>query len=118
MSPSVEEMRAAERVSEIALFTDYVGSGTEAARFIDYLCRNRSILSWASGKLVSFSVHSYAVSSKGQWRLEWHPRKPTIHWELAGLDFGSAGWTGESKNSNVKRLCWSYARRFRAGAGV
>jgi hypothetical protein len=75
--PSAEEVRK-EKVRNIVVLTDFVGSGERVYRMLDALWRVPSVRSWKSYKLVRFWVVCFSCTKGGENLLLSHPSKPTI----------------------------------------
>lgn len=75
--PGPDTIRA-KKVRRFMLVTDFVGTGRQAARYLDAAWRLASVKSWASGKFLRFEVVCFSATEAGVAYLRKHPCGPTI----------------------------------------
>jgi len=68
-----------KQVRRFMLVTDFVGTGSQAGRYLDAAWRLASVKSWVSGKFLAFEVVCFSATGVGIARLSRHPCKPTIY---------------------------------------
>jgi hypothetical protein len=75
--PSPNRMRK-EKVRHFVVVSDLLGSGDRVWNFLQAAWRVRTIRSWHSLKLVTFTVVAYAGTQDGIRRIKSHPSKPRL----------------------------------------
>lgn len=112
--PGPDELRL-QRVREIVVVTDFIGSGKRVAELLEAFWRVATIRSWMSYKLIRFVVIAYSGTEAGLDHVRAHRVKPdvrivrgcpTVHDSFSGQDYQA-----------VLALCRKYPRRDRYALG-
>lgn len=75
--PGPDTIRS-KKVRRFVLVTDFLGSGTQASRYLDAAWRVASVKSWTSGKFLSFEVLCFSATNDGLSKVRAHPSKPMV----------------------------------------
>lgn len=68
-----------KKMRRFILVTDFIGTGSQARRYLDAAWRLASVKSWVSGKFLSFEVVCFSATDAGIAYLSKHPCKPSVH---------------------------------------
>lgn len=106
--PTIESLRNSK--SDAIIFVDdFIGSGGRVRDFLDSFWLEATIVSWLSGKQISFHVVAYSGTESGISSVENHKSKPHIHIFRDAPCFDTFAWDKERKNQ-IKKLCQKYGR--------
>ncbi|HHZ8355216.1 phosphoribosyltransferase-like protein [Morganella morganii] len=75
--PSAEKMRE-EKIRDIVILTDTIGSGDQILSFINCFSKTPSLRSWYSSKHVKFYIICYAATESGLRLIDNHILKPIV----------------------------------------
>ena len=104
--PTIEPLR--ESKSDAIIFVDdFIGSGSRVRDFLDSFWLEKTILSWLSGKHISFHVIAYSGTESGISYVKKHKSKPYVHIFRDAPRFDTFAWDKERKNQ-IKKLCQKY----------
>lgn len=107
--PTLERMRET-RCDAIVFVDDFIGSGNRVNDFLTSFWKERSVVSWLSGKQVKFHVIAYSGMEKGISRVENHRSKPNVTIYRDAPTFRDLCW-GPKKMKSVENLFIKYAKK-------
>ena len=67
------------RISNIAIVTDFIGSGDRIYSYLESFRMVRSVRSWFSLRYLRFHVIAYTAADYGRYRVSHHKFRPQIH---------------------------------------
>ena len=104
--PTLESLRES-RSDAIIFVDDFIGYGDRTRDFLDSFWRERTIVSWLSGKQIKFHVVAYSGTKEDIGYIKKHKSKPQIHIYQGAPTFNSSSWSRDKKEK-VKTLCREY----------
>lgn len=104
--PTIESLRN-NKSDAIIFVDDFIGSGGRVREFLDSFWFEPTIVSWLSGKQISFHVVAYSGTELGISYLENHKSKPHIHVFRDAPCFDTFAWNQVRKNQ-IRKLCQKY----------
>lgn len=104
--PTIGSLRN-NKSDAIVFVDDFIGSGGRVREFLDSFWLEPTIVSWLSGKQISFHVVAYSGTEFGISSVEKHKSKPQIHVFRDAPSFDTFSWDKERKNQ-IKKLCQKY----------
>jgi hypothetical protein len=105
-----------EKIRRFILISDFIGSGSQAKRYLQAAWRIASVKSWHSGNFLEFEVVAFAAANAGVKNLENHPSQPKISFVEACptiydyLGFGDSAIIDLCKNYGPKNYETSVPR--------
>lgn len=97
-------------IRRFVLVTDFVGSGSRAATYLEAAWRVKSVRSWWSARAtkgLSFEVLAYAATAAGRLRVERHASQPELHVVTACPTVRTA--FSAARQPDVRSLCSRYS---------
>ena len=67
-----------KKIRRFILVTDFIGSGSQASRYLQSAWRLSSVKSWKSGRFLDFEVIAFSASQVGKSKIERHPSDPKV----------------------------------------
>jgi hypothetical protein len=107
--PTIESLRRSK--SDAMIFVDdFIGSGGRVRDFLDGFWLEPTIVSWLSGKQISFHVIAYSGTEFGISSVEKHKSKPQVHVFRDAPSFDTFSWDKERKkpDQEVVPKVWAY----------
>lgn len=77
--PGPDEIRS-KKVRKFYLISDLIGSGKRCYDYLQSAWRVKSVKSWRSMKLLSFTVIAYAATQQGEKSVKSHPCAPLVNY--------------------------------------
>ena len=104
--PTLENLRR-NKSDAIIFVDDFIGSGGRAHEFLDAFWREKTVVSWLSGKQISFHIIAYSGTDSGVYYAGRHSSNPHVHIYRDAPTFNTFHW-GSEKKKRVTELCRKY----------
>lgn len=104
--PTLENLRS-NKSDAVIFVDDFIGSGGRVHEFLDAFWLEKTVVSWLSGKQMSFHVVAYSGTESGIAYAGRHKSTPQIHIYRDAPTFDTFHWGADKKN-RIKELCRKY----------
>jgi len=106
--PTITAMRES-KCDAILFIDDFIGSGRRVDEFMYSFWLESTVVSWLSGKQISFQVVAYSGLNESIQSLSSQKSKPIIHIYRDATTFNNIAWS-DGKKANAKKLFIKYGR--------